>query len=353
MLKRNLLIILTIIIAVPKVNACTSFCFSKNGKHYFGKNYDWFAESGMIIINHKGLSKTSEVRKDGNTISWVSKYGSVTFNQYGKEFPSGGMNEKGLVIELMWLSETQYPKKDKRASLDELQWIQYQLDNSATIEDVINSDKLIRITSNGVPLHFLVADTSGNTTTIEFLNGKLVAHTKKNIPFSVLTNSTYKKSLNETVKNTAQKLEKPSFKANSFSRFATACKMIDNFKRNEKGNSIKAAFNILNKVKQGSFTKWSIVYDICERKIYFKSFSSNQLKNLEFDSINFNCTAAPLCIELDTDFKGNINNKLKVFNNRINALVLEKSIQQSARQIKLNESFKKRRLKYIEHIKCH
>jgi penicillin V acylase-like amidase (Ntn superfamily) len=27
----------------------------------------------------------------------------VTFNQYGRNFPSGGMNEAGLVIELMWL----------------------------------------------------------------------------------------------------------------------------------------------------------------------------------------------------------------------------------------------------------
>jgi choloylglycine hydrolase len=34
---------------------------------------------------------------DGKTISWISKYGSITFNQYGREFPTGGMNEKGLV----------------------------------------------------------------------------------------------------------------------------------------------------------------------------------------------------------------------------------------------------------------
>jgi choloylglycine hydrolase len=26
---------------------------------------------------------------------WTSRYGSITFNQYGREFPSGGINEKG------------------------------------------------------------------------------------------------------------------------------------------------------------------------------------------------------------------------------------------------------------------
>ena len=35
----------------------------------------------------------------GTPASWVSKYGSVTFNQYGRELPTGGMNEAGLVVE--------------------------------------------------------------------------------------------------------------------------------------------------------------------------------------------------------------------------------------------------------------
>ena len=83
--------------------------------------------------------------QDGETISWVSKYGSITFNQYGKEFPTGGMNEKGLVVELMWLDETRYPEPDQRGVLNVLQWIQYQLDNSQTIDEVIASDKKIRI----------------------------------------------------------------------------------------------------------------------------------------------------------------------------------------------------------------
>ena len=34
---------------------------------------------------------------------WQSKYASVTFNQYGVELPTGGINEKGLVVEIMGL----------------------------------------------------------------------------------------------------------------------------------------------------------------------------------------------------------------------------------------------------------
>src|SRR6186997_948097 len=107
--------------------ACTTFFINKNGQMVFGRNYDWVTGNGMVCTNQRGLAKTSFKTKDGETVSWVSLYGSITFNQYGKEFPTGGMNEKGLVVELMWLDGTVYPKADNRAEISVLQWIQYQL----------------------------------------------------------------------------------------------------------------------------------------------------------------------------------------------------------------------------------
>ena len=88
------------------IYACTTFFINKNGQLVFGRNYDWITDAGMVCTNLRGLSKTSLKTETGGTTSWVSQYGSITFNQYGKEFPTGGMNEKGLVVELMWLDET-------------------------------------------------------------------------------------------------------------------------------------------------------------------------------------------------------------------------------------------------------
>ena len=123
--------------------ACTTFFINKNGQIVFGRNYDWVTGAGMVCTNQRGLYKTSMKTADGGTISWVSKYGSISFNQYGKEFPTGGMNEKGLVVELMWLDGTQYPGADNRPAVGVLQWIQYQLDNCRVIEDVIASDNRV------------------------------------------------------------------------------------------------------------------------------------------------------------------------------------------------------------------
>ena len=92
--------------------ACTTFVIDKDGHIIFGRNYDWISGAGIVHTNQRGLFKTSMKSNDGGTISWISKFGSITFNQYGKEFPTGGMNEKGLVVELMWLDGARYSEKD-------------------------------------------------------------------------------------------------------------------------------------------------------------------------------------------------------------------------------------------------
>ena len=46
--------------------------------------------------------------------TWTAQYGSITFNQYGRELPTGGINEAGLVVESMALSEARYPEPDHR-----------------------------------------------------------------------------------------------------------------------------------------------------------------------------------------------------------------------------------------------
>src|SRR6187399_2207527 len=142
---KKILLLVSLLASVNVANPCTTFFLQHNGQMVFGRNYDWVADAGIVCTNQRGLAKTSVKNPDGNTISWVSLYGSITFNQYGKEFPTGGMNEKGLVVELMWLDGTHYPQKDQRPSVDVLQWIQYQLDNSGSVEEVIKTDATLRI----------------------------------------------------------------------------------------------------------------------------------------------------------------------------------------------------------------
>ena len=63
-----------------------------------------------------------------------------------------------------------------RPSVGGLQWIQYQLDIADSVPAVLASDSHIRI-ATAVPLHYLVADAEGNVAAVEFLQGRMVAHT--------------------------------------------------------------------------------------------------------------------------------------------------------------------------------
>lgn len=283
----------------PPAQACSTFCFQSQDGPIFGRNYDWSVGVGMVVVNKRGVEKRS-VSED-NPAHWDSRYGSVTFNQYGREFPNGGMNEAGLVVELMWLDETEYPAPDDRPSVTSLQWIQYQLDRAATVGEVIASDEEIRITQGGAgAIHFLVADESGACAAIEFLGGNMVVHTGRSMPLHALTNSTYEESLawaqryggGATLPRTPRSLD----------RFVRAAHMADGFV-GDSGTAIKHAFGILDDVKQ-AHTKWSIVYDIAARRIHFKTHAHKAVRYIDFAGLDFDCATPVKILDVDAPFRG-------------------------------------------------
>lgn len=131
-MRKVLILILIVLVVVPTTLACTTFCMARNGEAIFGRNYDFEIGQGYVMTNRRGLVKTSMA----GSLSWMSRYASVTFNQWGREFPMDGMNEAGLVVALMWLEGSVYPQ-DERPPLRVLEWIQYNLDNHATVGELL------------------------------------------------------------------------------------------------------------------------------------------------------------------------------------------------------------------------
>lgn len=332
--------------------ACTTFCINKNGHIVFGRNYDWLTGAGIVFTNQKGLYKVSSETGDGKTIDWISKYGSITFNQYGKEFPTGGMNEKGLVVELMWLNEAEYPGADDRASVNVLQWVQYQLDNASTVEEVITSNTTLRITGKGTPLHYLVADAAGSVASIEFLGGKMIVHKGNELKYPVLTNSIYEESAG--IANTQLKQKSISETGNnSIDRFVESCKMIEQpDAKNTAMPLTDYAFTILDKVSQGSFTKWSIVYDITEQKIYFKTEEYQQVKSFDMKQFDFTCSSASKMFNMNQQGNGDITAKFTLPDKNIKNKIFETAMDESSNQVSFSEKSRKEILTYCETIHC-
>jgi penicillin V acylase-like amidase (Ntn superfamily) len=332
-------------------NSCTTFFLNKNGQLVFGRNYDWITDAGMVYTNLKGISKTSFPNENGSPISWVSKYGSITFNQYGKEMPTGGMNEKGLVVELMWLDETVYPAADQRPSVGVLQWLQYQLDNCATIDEVIATDKVIRIGQGATPLHYLIADANGKAATIEFLNGKMTVHKGSDLTVPVLTNSIYA----ESTKTYSDNKEEGSgaYGNNSLERFGTACKMVQDFQHYNGNKSItEYAFDILKAVDQDDFTKWSIVYDISNKKIYFKTQRFTAIKQVAFSSFEWSCPGTAKAWKMNQTGDGDVSKKFVDFSTAINKKLVETAFTESESRIPIDKETIATVWQYAARIGC-
>ena len=203
--------------------ACTTFVLKNNDSQLFGRNYDWGLGDALLMVNKRGCHKESVSRpeENGEKAAWQATYGSLTFNQYGRELPTGGMNEAGLVVETMALSAARYPEPDHRPYLGSaLQWRQYLLDTCKTVADVINTDHKVRISDKikGIGMHVLVLDKVGDCAVIEFLSGRMTVYRGADLPVAALTNDTYAKSLKYLHQGRAPLLDTYS----SISRFIKA-----------------------------------------------------------------------------------------------------------------------------------
>jgi choloylglycine hydrolase len=332
-IRTNVLILflfLSLIHSGPALEACSTFVLKSGQKLVFGRNYDWGIGYGLVIVNKRNLGKKSlpPAEPSAKPVQWVSKYGSITFNQYGKELPMGGMNEAGLVVEVMWLEGTEYPPPDARPELGELQWVQYQLDTASSVEEVIASNASLRISTNSVPIHFLVSDKTGKAVTVEFLDGQMVYHTAETLPVKALTNSTYKESLDHLKNHKGFGGEREiGFSGNSLDRFARAANMLAQYNHSKDRAIIDYAFSILDSVDNPEWTQWSIVYDVTNMIVHFKTKDSPWLKKFSFENFDFGCKSPSKIIDMHTDETGDLSGHFIAYSTEINRKLIGQSFK--------------------------
>ena len=90
---------------VSNIEACTRVVYiGQNGMVVTGRTMDWKENlKSNIYVFPRGIERSGA--DQGNTIHWKSKYGSVITAGYDIG-TSDGMNEKGLVANLLYLAES-------------------------------------------------------------------------------------------------------------------------------------------------------------------------------------------------------------------------------------------------------
>ena len=160
-----------------------------------GRNMDWNEDmmSNLWIfprgIQRNGLAGPSSMQ-------WRSRYGSVVVSGY-EAGSTDGMNEKGLVANLLFLAESDYGQPVSGESVLSLSlWLQYFLDLYATVDEAVHAQRakpLRLIPSPAVAggaqpkLHLSISDATGDSAILEYIDGELVIHHGRND--TVMTNS--------------------------------------------------------------------------------------------------------------------------------------------------------------------
>lgn len=324
------LILLTTLLLTGFVSACSTFSFVSAGRTYVGQNYDWEIDDGFLLVNPRGVSKKALTLE--TPVAWVSRHGSVTFNQYGREFPNGGMNEAGLVVEVMWMSETRYPERDGRPAVNSSQWVQFVLDTCTSLEDVLATDEKIRIdpSPNSPKIHYLVTEASGKSASIEWIGGRRVVHAGETLPVSALANSPYAESL-EGAGLTPGSAGRPNPRelAKSGNRFTCMAGTLALAKPMAPSRAVDWAFGLLGRVRIGELSKWSIVYDIQERTLHFRSLRGPAVKTLAFQGLDFACGKPLKSVDINTAPGGDVAKSLSDYTAEMNVTLVRSAFSRT------------------------
>ena len=144
---------------------------------FVGRTQDWTEKAGTAFrLYPRGIARTGAVAV--NPLQWTSKHGSLVLSAYDMGTHEG-VNEKGLSAHALYLAgkEVSFGKRDpRRPGIGVMQWVQYYLDNYATVAEAVEAQKKDAfqieplILPNGFPtlVHVSLSDKSGDSAVYPF-----------------------------------------------------------------------------------------------------------------------------------------------------------------------------------------
>lgn len=226
-------------------DACTSFAALKAGSDaVFGRNFDWqhratlllfadppggYASVSMVDLYYLGLEGRQSIPWSERVVLLGAPYAAID-----------GMNECGVAIAQNAVPRRNTPKDPNKPTLLNSQIVRLVLDYAKDVNEALTLIQQYNVEFVGTPVHFHVADASGNSAVVEYVDGG-TSIVRDDEPWQVSTNFLF----SEEVRPDCWRYNKAA-EVLSASQGALA--------RDE-------GMGLLEKVKQES-TVWSIVYGL-------------------------------------------------------------------------------------------
>ena len=332
---------LAVVGLAPTANACSRVTWlGPNGMVITGRSMDWpYSFHSHLYAVPRG--STQDGAGGVNSLTWTRKYGAIEVA--GTTDPSGpidgifdGMNETGLVANLLYLGESDFgpAPTDNRPRLSFAGWVDYVLTSFSTVNEVVDAftDPSIYIVpmnfgpgGAGHPtVHLSVSDASGDSAIIEYLDGKPVIHHGKQ--YQVMTNSpTYDQQLQLNAKwDDVDKNKDLPGSIQSQDRFVRASYYLSKLPQaTDERQAVAGVFSVMRNVSVPwgvgdaehpnlSPTYWRSVADSTNKIYYFESALSPNIVWVNLKNINLGPGSGIRAVKVEENYSiiGNIDNAL-------------------------------------------
>ena len=278
----------------------------ENGSVIVGRNMDFHKD----LMTNLWTQPRGITRDDGvaGKLTWTSKYGSVVATAFDM-ISVDGLNEAGLAGHVLWLAESDYgTPDDSRAQLSQAVWMQYFLDNYATVAEAVEWIEATDVQvvqmmdpTGGKPpaIHLALDDATGDSCIIEYGDGKV--HVYHSRDYTVMTNSpTYDQQL-ELVKTISGLGGDQPIPGSTLAtdRFARAAYYVSRLEQPQTQlQAIAAMFSVIRNAAQpfrspdpgkpdASQTLWQTVIDLTEKRYVFESTTRPNIVWVDLSDLDF------------------------------------------------------------------
>ncbi|KAA9133006.1 linear amide C-N hydrolase [Microbacterium caowuchunii] len=277
-----------------------------NGAVLVGRNMDYHRDLATNLWKlPRGVRRNDGV--DGD-LAWTSTYGSVVATAFDM-ISVDGLNEAGLAGHVLWLAESVYGERDAtRPALSQAVWMQYFLDNFATVAEAVDWIQSTRVqvvqltdpASGEVPaIHLALDDATGDSAIIEYIDGRLEVHHSPD--YRVMTNSPKydeQLALLATVEGFGGDTPLPGTTL-ATDRFARAAYYVDRLEQPDTPlQAIASMFSVIRNVAQpfrspdpgkpdASQTIWQVVADLTNRRYVFESTTRPNIVWVDMADMDF------------------------------------------------------------------
>ena len=102
----------------------------------------------------------------------------------------------------------------------------------------------------------------------------------------------------------------------------------------------------------GAYTKWSIIYDLRNERVYFKTLSKPKLKYVDLRAIDFSCGTPVRALDLNLNAAGNVHTSFGNYTRPMNYELIKKALKQTNLHTNDSDELIRFRAAYPESTRC-